>query len=87
MHLSQGITASLEAPLNAALSQLNHNNNAAACNTLDSFLYQAKAKEDNGQLTSQQAADLRQQATSIETSLGCPSTSSSSSVNEIALPH
>ena len=34
-----------------------------------------KAKGDNGQLTSQQAADLRQQATAIETSIGCSSTS------------
>ena len=75
MHLSHGTTTSLEAPLNAALSQLNRNNHAAACNTLDAFLNQVKAKENNGQLTSQQAADLRQQATAIETSLGCSSTS------------
>jgi len=33
------------------------------------------AKGNNGQLTSQQAADLRQQATAIESSLGCSSTS------------
>lgn len=31
------------------------------------------AKAGNGQLTSQQATDLRQQATNIETSLGCSS--------------
>ena len=75
MHLPRGTTTSLEAPLNAALSQLNRNNYAAACNTLNAFLNQVKAKENNGQLTSQQAADLRQQATAIETSLGCSSTS------------
>jgi YVTN family beta-propeller protein len=74
MHLSHGVTTSLEAPLNAALGQLNRNNHAAACNTLNAFLNQVKAKEGNGQLTSQQAADLRQQATAIETSLGCSST-------------
>ena len=32
------------------------------------------ADEANGRLTSQQAADLRQQATAIEASLGCSST-------------
>jgi YVTN family beta-propeller protein len=74
MHLSHGITTSLEAPLNAALNQLNRNNHAAACNTLDAFLHQVKAKEDNRQLTSQQAADLRQQATTIENSVGYSST-------------
>ena len=74
MHLSRGTTTSLEAPLNTALSQLNRNNYVAACNTLNAFLNQVKAKEGNGQLTSQQAADLRQQATAIETSLGCSST-------------
>jgi len=74
MHLSKGITTSLEAPLNAALSQLNRNNHAAACNTLNAFLHQVNAKGDNGQLTSQQAADLRQQAITIESSLGCSST-------------
>jgi hypothetical protein len=74
LHLSHGIATSLEAPLNTALSQLNRNNYVAACNTLNAFLNQVKAKEGNGQLTSQQAADLRQQATAIETSLGCSST-------------
>ncbi len=75
MHLSHGTTTSLEAPLNTAQSQLNRNNYVAACNTLNAFLNQVKAKENNGQLTSQQAADLRQQATAIESSLGCSSTS------------
>jgi pyruvate/2-oxoglutarate dehydrogenase complex dihydrolipoamide acyltransferase (E2) component len=74
MHLSHGTTTSLEAPLNTAQSQLNRNNYVAACNTLNAFLNQVKAKENNGQLTSQQAADLRQQATAIESSLGCSST-------------
>jgi YVTN family beta-propeller protein len=86
MHLSRDITTSLEGPLNNAINQLNRNNNAAACNTLNAFLHQADAKEANRQLTSAQAAELRQQATAIETSLGCSSTSSSS-LSEIALPH
>ncbi len=73
MHLPKGTTTSLEAPLNTALSQLNRNNGVAACNTLNAFLHQVNADEANGRLTSHQAADLRQQATAIETSLGCSS--------------
>ena len=53
------------------------NNDVGACNTLDAFLHQVNAKETNGQLTSQQAADLRQQATAIMYALGCSSSSSS----------
>jgi hypothetical protein len=49
-------------------------------------LHQVDQKETNGQLTQQQAADLRHQATAIQNSLGCSSTTSSS-LNEIALPH
>jgi DNA-binding beta-propeller fold protein YncE len=89
MHLSRGVTTSLEAPLNTAQSQLNRNNYAAACNTLDAFLQQVKAKEDNGQLTSQQAADLRQQAISVESSIGCSSTTTTTTAttnNEDSIP-
>ena len=75
MHLSHGTTTSLEAPLNTAQSQLNRNKYAAACNSLNAFLHQVDAKEANRQLTSQQAADLRQQAIAVESSLGCSSTS------------
>jgi len=67
MHLTRSIT-SLEAPLNAALSQLICNNDAAACKA---FLYHVNANEANGRLTSQHAADLKQLATSVETSLDC----------------
>jgi hypothetical protein len=70
MHLTRSIT-SLEAPLNAALNQLIRSNDAAACNILDAFLYHVNANEANGRLTSQHAADLRQLATSVETSLDC----------------
>ncbi|MGA9843898.1 MAG: hypothetical protein WBP64_11165 [Nitrososphaeraceae archaeon] len=45
------------------MSQLNRNNDAAACNILDAFLHHVNADEGNGQLTQQQASDLRQQAT------------------------
>jgi hypothetical protein len=71
--------SSLEAPLNAAIRQLNRNNHVAACNTLNAFLNQVDQKEINGQLTQQRAADLRQQATSIQDALGCSSSSSSPS--------
>ena len=77
MHLPRGTTTSLEAPLNTALSQLNRNNDAAACNTLNAFLHHVNADEANERLTSHQAADLRQQATAIETSLGCSSAATS----------
>lgn len=40
MNLPRGTTTSLEAPLNAALSQLNRNNDVAACNLLNAFLDQ-----------------------------------------------
>jgi hypothetical protein len=45
MHLSRGTTTSLEAPLNAAIRQLNSNNNIAACNTLGTFLNQIDARK------------------------------------------
>jgi hypothetical protein len=43
MQLLRGITTSLETPLNAAPSQLILNNDAAACNILDAFLYHVNA--------------------------------------------
>jgi hypothetical protein len=36
-HLPKGVTTSLEAPLNAALAQLNSNNPTPACNQLNAF--------------------------------------------------
>lgn len=80
LHLSKGTTTSLEAPLNAASRQLSRdNNNVATCNLLDAFLHQVNSKEANGQLTSKQAADLRQQATAIQDTINCSSPPSSSS--------
>jgi YVTN family beta-propeller protein len=40
-----------EAPLNAALAQLNRNHDTPACNQLNAFLNQVNAKQNNGQLT------------------------------------
>jgi hypothetical protein len=54
-----------EVPLNVAITQLSHNNNVAACNQLNAFLNQINAKQNSGQLTSQQATDLSQQAKAI----------------------
>jgi hypothetical protein len=71
MHLSHGTTTSLEAPLNNAIKQLNRNHDVPICNLLNAFLDQVNQKQAGGQLTPQQAANLRQQATAIETSLGC----------------
>jgi 6-phosphogluconate dehydrogenase len=75
LHLSKGTTTSLEAPLNNAIKQLNRNHDVPVCNLLNAFLDQVYQKQTGGQLTSAQAADLRQQATAVETSLGCSSTS------------
>lgn len=74
MNLKSSIKTSLNGPLHNAIKLLTDNdpsNDNDVCNKLDSFLGQLNAKEANGQLTSQQAAELRAQATAIETSLGC----------------
>lgn len=65
MNISKGTTTSLEAQLNNAIKQLNRNNQAVACSSLDIFLDQVNQKEINGQITSKQAAELRQQVTAI----------------------
>ena len=49
-------------------------NDAVVCDKLNSFLGQVNSKEANGQLTSAQAAELRQQAVAILNSLECPPT-------------
>jgi hypothetical protein len=41
------------------------------CNQLNAFLNQVNAKQNNGQLTSQQAAELTQQAKAIQQAIGC----------------
>jgi hypothetical protein len=61
----------LEAPLNAALAQLNRNHDTSVRNQLNTFLNQVNAKQTNGQLTPQQAADLSQQAKAIQQGIGC----------------
>ena len=56
-----------------------HNNNAAACTQLNDFSNQVSTKQTNRELTSQQAADLRQQTAAIQSAIGCSKTASSSS--------
>jgi hypothetical protein len=46
---------------------------------LNSFIEQVNSKEASKQLTSDEAADLRQQATAIQDSLGCSPASLASS--------
>ncbi|MGC2571787.1 MAG: hypothetical protein WA364_09775 [Candidatus Nitrosopolaris sp.] len=58
----------MEAPLNAALAQLNRSHDTPACNQLNAFLNQVNAKQTNRQLTPQQAAELTQQAKTIQLS-------------------
>ena len=74
-NLPKGVTTSLEAPLNAALAQLNRNHDTPACNQLNAFLNQVDAKQNSGQLTPQQATDLSQQAKAIQQAIGCSNTS------------
>jgi FIMAH domain-containing protein len=69
----------LQAPLNAALKQLDKNNNKGACGPLGAFLDQVNEKRSNGQLTSAQADELRQQATAIQKQIGCTGSSSTAS--------
>ena len=68
MGLSNG-TTNLQAPLNAAAKQLENNKEDEACGPLAAFLDQINAKEGNGQLTSQQATELRQQQQSYKRKL------------------
>jgi hypothetical protein len=69
-------------PLNAAAKQLENNKEDEACGPLGAFLDQINAKEVNGQLTSQQATELRQLATVIQKEIGCTWSISSSSSNK-----
>jgi hypothetical protein len=81
MHLTKGTITSLQAPLNSALKQLDKNNNKGACGPLGAFLDQVNEKRSSGQLTSAQAAELRQQATAIQKQIGCTSTTVAASTD------
>ena len=78
MHLSKGTTTSLQGPLNSAIKQLDRNNQQGACGPIGAFLDQVNDKRSSGQLTSAQAAELRQQATAIQQQIGCTTTASAS---------
>jgi hypothetical protein len=76
MNLVKNVKTSLNGPLQNAIKLLTDTdptNDKDVCNKLSSFIQQVNSKEQNKQLTSQQAAELRGQAMSIMTSLGCAS--------------
>ncbi len=66
--------SSLEAPLKVTITLLNNNNNhqtVAACFTMKVFLQIVHINENAGQLSHQQAAELKQQAINIQKAMGC----------------
>lgn len=74
MNLDKGTQTSLNGPLQNAIKLLTDNNPSndnSVCNKLNAFLEQVDAKGANGRLTSQQAAEIRQEAKAIQNSLGC----------------
>jgi YVTN family beta-propeller protein len=86
MSLPKGTATSLKGPLNAAAKQLDNSNEEGACGSLGAFLNQLDAKEGNGQLTSQQATELRQQAIAIQQQIGCAAASSASATSQSNSP-
>src|SRR5919198_4690577 len=71
MHLSRGATISLEVPLTITIKLLDRHLNVGACNTFNAFLNNVDANQAKSQLTAQQAAILRQQASPIQQAMGC----------------
>ncbi|MBI4662446.1 MAG: SBBP repeat-containing protein [Verrucomicrobia bacterium] len=73
--LVRSIRTSLGATLQQATSLLtdaNSKNDVSACGKLGAFLNEVDSMERRGQLTADQAAQLRGQAAAIRGSLGCP---------------
>ena len=71
---SLGLPIGLTAPLqNVAeiLDDNNPNNDAAACGNLQAFINQVNAQERRGELTAEEASELRQLAETSKSSLGC----------------
>ena len=64
MNLSQGITNSLDAKLNAAISYLNSSDNASAKDSLNAFINEANAQAGKN-LTTDQAIQLTTDAQNI----------------------
>lgn len=78
MNLIKSVKTSLEGPLHNAIKLLTDSdptNDKDVCDKLNSFIEQVNSKENNERLTSQQAADLRAQATAIGSNLACTSAS------------
>ncbi len=71
MNLPGNTTTSLESSLNNALKQINNNKIAPACNNLNAFINKVNEDQTTGQLTSQPAANLIQQAMNVQKYTGC----------------
>ena len=73
MNLQNGIENSLDNKLDTALNaldDLNANNNAAACNSLDAFINAVEAQREN-KITSAQADQLITSAQQVQAMLNC----------------
>ncbi len=70
MHLYKTKIIDLEVPLKISIKFLNDHQNAAACYTLTGFLQMVNADELSGQITAEQAVELRQVAI-IQRTIGC----------------
>jgi hypothetical protein len=82
MDIAKATKTSLNGPLQNAIKLLTDkdpSNDADVCSKLNSFLEQVNSKEASKQLTSDEAADLRQQATAIQEDIGCSPSSLASS--------
>ena len=73
--LPNGVTRSLQGPLNQAqrlLNDANPDNDGAACDKVDSFLGHVQDHLTDGNITASQAAPLTAFAEAIKVFLGCP---------------
>lgn len=77
MHISKAVKTSLETPLKLAEKFANNHQKLSECSSLFSFNQEVNAFQLAGQLTKQQASDLREQAAAIEQSLRCKSSTMS----------
>ena len=84
MDIAKATKTSLNGPLHNAIKLLTDkdpSNDADVCSKLNSFLEQVNSKEASKQLTSDEAADLRQQATTIQEDVGCSPSSLTSALS------
>lgn len=74
-HLKKGLTHELLAPLNDAIKDLakkhHHHEKSTPCNELNQFIKKVNSKEMRGKLTTDQASQLIQGATTIKSKYSC----------------